>query len=156
MKKIFALLILLLIVTTWTQYTYAETMPEEQPEEQSEWIGPVTNRFDTGNEWFWKNTKKKVSWINTKGTKTVTTSNWSKILDTIQNAINRILWMLSFVALILCLRGWFKMLTAAWDDWKVKTWTKILKNAAIGLAVIWLSWLVVSFVFWIINKVSGS
>jgi len=105
-------------------------------------------------DWFWKNFSDKVGWVWTIWASGADSTE-SKLLDTIQNAINRILWMLSFVALILCLRGWFQMLTAAWDDWKVKTWTKILKNAAIGLAVIWVSWLVVSFVFWIINKVSS-
>jgi len=114
-------------------------------------------RFDWIDS-FWQNITWATSWINTiwtSWTNAVWEWNGYTLLDTIQNAINRILWMLSFVALVLCLRGWFQMLTAAWDDWKVKSWTKILKNAAIGLAVIWLSWLVVSFVFWIINKVSA-
>jgi len=79
-----------------------------------------------------------------------------ELLNVIQRTVNRVLWMLSLVALILCLRGWFQMLIAWSDDWKVKSWTKVLKNAAIGLAVIWLSWLIVSFIFWIIKKVTNS
>ena len=112
-------------------------------------------RFDWVNE-FWQNTTTPVEWINTIWTDEAETSWSASLLDTIQRAINWILWMLSFVALILCLWWGFQMLTAAWDDGKVKSWTKILKNAAIWLAVIWLSWLVVSFVFRIINKVSTS
>ena len=112
-------------------------------------------RFDDINE-FWQNTTTPVDWINTIWTDETATSWSASLLDTIQRAINWILWMLSFVALILCLWWGFQMLTAAWDDGKVKSWTKILKNAAIWLAVIGLSWLVVSFVFRIINKVSAS
>ena len=79
-------------------------------------------------------------------------NNDSRLLDVIQTAVNRVLGMLSLIALILCLRWGFQMLTAAGDDNKVKTWTKILKNAALWLAIIWLSWLLVSFIFRIINK----
>ena len=153
LKKISQILFgIVCIVTILNNFWFAARQPDG-PDTQA---SPQTNRYDTWNEWFWKNTKKKVSWINTSGTKTVDTTNGSRILDTIQKAINWVLWMLSFVALVLCLRWWFQMLTAAGDDWKVKTWTKILKNAAIGLAVIWLSWLIVSFVFRIINKVTNN
>ena len=82
--------------------------------------------------------------------------NEARIITTIRNAINRVLWILWLIALILCLWWWFQMLTAAWDDGKVKTWTKILKNAAIWLIVIGISWLVVTFVFRIINTVAAS
>ena len=151
MKKIITILIATISIFAGMQVLAAWTTPPPDPQP---WA--TTDWYDAGNEWFWKNTKKKVSWVNTISTKTVDTSNWSKILNTIQTAINWILWMLSFVALVLCLWWWFQMLTAAWDDGKVKTWTKILKNAAIWLAVIWLSWLVVSFVFRIINKVTNN
>ena len=82
--------------------------------------------------------------------------NESTLLDVIQTTVNRVLWMLSLIALLLCLRWWFQMLTAGSDDWKVKSWTKILKNAALWLGIIWLSWLFVSFVFRIINKTTGT
>lgn len=102
--------------------------------------------------WFWDNAL--VSWYQVPGTPKWTTwsNNDEKLLEVIQKAVNRVLWMLSLVALILCIRGWFQMLTAGSDDWKVKSWTKILKNAALWLAIIWLSWLLVSFVFRIVNK----
>ena len=114
-----------------------------------------SNRYDWINE-FWQNTTTAVGWVKTIWTNETSTSWSATLLDTIQRAINRVLWMLSFVALILCIRWGFQMLTAAWDDWKVKSGTKILKNAAIWLAVIWLSWLVVSFVFRIINRTTGT
>lgn len=100
---------------------------------------------------FWDNTS--VWWYQVPGAAQWTFSdNDDTLLNVIKKAINWVLWILSLIALILCLWWGFQMLTAAWDDNKVKTWTKILKQAAIWLAVIWLSWLLVSFIFRIIDK----
>jgi hypothetical protein len=43
------------------------------------------------------------------------------------------------------------MVTAAGDDTKYKDWFKILKQAGMWLAVIWLSWFIVSIIFWVIK-----
>ena len=75
-----------------------------------------------------------------------------RLIQTVKTTINRVLWILWLIALILCLYWWFQMLTAAGDESKVKTWTKVLKHAAIWLAVIWLSRLLVSFIFRLINQ----
>ena len=94
-----------------------------------------------------------VSWYNVVWTNSGSNTSWdNRLIDTVKRAVNRVLGMLSLIALILCIRGWFQMLTAAWDDWKVKTWKKILTHAAIWLAVIWLSWLFVTFIFYLINN----
>ena len=87
-----------------------------------------------------------------------TTEGWDaegstpRLIETVKTAINRVLWILWLIALILCLWWGFQMLIAAGDDAKVKTWTKVLKHAAIWLAVIWLSWILVSFIFRLINR----
>jgi type VI protein secretion system component VasK len=44
------------------------------------------------------------------------------------------------------------MLTASGDEGKYKKWFTILKQAAIALAVIWLSWLFVTMILYLINK----
>ena len=94
-----------------------------------------------------------VSWYNVVWTNSGSNTSWDpRLIDTVKKAVNRVLWMLSLIALILCIRGWFQMLTAAGDDGKVKTWTKVLKHAAIWLAVIWLSWIFVTFIFYLINN----
>ena len=82
-------------------------------------------------------------------------SQWtwtSSLITTIKTFVNRILWILSLIALIITLRGWFQMLTAAWDETKYKKWFTVLKQAALWLVVIWLAWLIVSLIFYIINK----
>ena len=73
------------------------------------------------------------------------------LIHTIRVAINWVLWLLSLVALVLCLYGGFLMMTSGGDKSKYEKGTGILKWAAIGLAIIALSWLIVSLIFYVIN-----
>ena len=73
------------------------------------------------------------------------------LLDTIKNAINWIMWILATVALVICLYGGFKMITAGGDEKKYGDWLKVLKQAAIWLAIVWLSWMIVSIIFWFVG-----
>ena len=86
-----------------------------------------------------------VSGVNVIHTDDETVS--SGLLDTIKNAINWILWILATVALCICMYGWFKMLTSWWDSKWFDAWKTVLKNAALWLAIILLSWMIVSVVF---------
>ena len=79
----------------------------------------------------------------------------SALLDTIKTTINRLLWILATIALAICLYGWFTMVISAGDDGKYQNGLKVLKNAAIGLAIIGLSWLIISVVFRAIGTMSG-
>lgn len=76
------------------------------------------------------------------------------LLDTIRNAINWVLWILATVALCICMYWGFKMLTSWGDSKWYDAWLKVLKNAAIWLAIIWLSWMIVSVVFWFVETLS--
>ena len=73
------------------------------------------------------------------------------LLHTIQIAINWILWILATITLCLVLYAWFLMLTTWWDSKKYDSWLSIIKNAAIWLAIIAASWLIVSLIFYVIN-----
>lgn len=79
------------------------------------------------------------------------TLTWASLLDTIRNAINWVLGILATIALVICLYWGFLMVASAGDEKKYWEWLKVLKNAAIGLAIIWLSWMIVSIVFWFIG-----
>lgn len=81
---------------------------------------------------------------------------WDRLLDTIRVAINWVLGLLSFIALCLCLWGGFQMMTSGGDSKKYENGLNILKWAAIGLAIIALSWLIVSLIFFIINGSAGN
>jgi hypothetical protein len=106
-----------------------------------------TNMYTiTGND-------TEVAAVNISTLGTNENKNWS-LIDVIKNAINWVLWMLSLIALILCLWWWFQIVTAAWDEWKQKKWMSVLKHAAIWLVVIWLSWFVVTIVFRLLRGVT--
>ena len=94
-----------------------------------------------------------VVWADSASAKTNYQTN--NLVPTIKRFINWVLWMLSLIALVICLRGWFQMLTAAGDEGKYKKWFTILKQAAIALAVIWLSWLFVTLILYLINNASS-
>ncbi|HRX64038.1 MAG TPA: hypothetical protein P5060_02945 [Candidatus Absconditabacterales bacterium] len=79
------------------------------------------------------------------------TSKEGGLITVIKKAINWILGLLSLIVLVLLLYGGFKMITAAGDETKYKEGFKILKQAGIGLAVVGLSWFIVSIIFWIIG-----
>lgn len=81
-----------------------------------------------------------------------TTLQGDSLIRTIRTAINWVLGMLSVIALALCLYAGFLMVTSAGDEKKYKDGLGILKYAAIWLAIIWLSWLIVSVIFRIINS----
>jgi len=65
------------------------------------------------------------------------------------------LGLLATIALVICIWAGFQMITAAGDDGKYKKGMSILKQAAIGLVIIGLAWLIVSIVFRLIGTMSG-
>ena len=74
-----------------------------------------------------------------------------RTVETIQRLINRALWLLALVATIVIIFGGIQMITAAWDDWKFKNWKKAIKKASIGIIWVALSWIIVSFIFWLVE-----
>jgi hypothetical protein len=73
------------------------------------------------------------------------------LLNAIQ-LVNRVMSMLSVVALVVLLIGWYKMITANGDETKYKKWLTVLKQAAIWLVIIWLSWAIIRIIFRFIKK----
>lgn len=70
----------------------------------------------------------------------------------IKRIINWVLGMLALVALIILLYAGFKMLTAGGDAKWYDEWFTILKHAAIGLAFIAASYIIVQFIMFVIGK----
>ena len=98
--------------------------------------------------WFWDDSLWLVQKIDVIGT-----DKWpsSSLLDTITSTIRWILGILATVALCICLYAWFKMLTSGGDSKNYEAWWGILKNSAIWIAIIWLSWLIVSAIIWFVK-----
>ncbi len=58
--------------------------------------------------------------------------------EVVQRYVSNILWFLYLIAVLYWLWGWFNILTAGWDEDKVKTWKKVIINALIWIVVIFL------------------
>lgn len=111
------------------------------------WDDAWTQNWDDN---FWDGNIQQTTKYNPwNGSQTFAKDN---LLTAVKKFVNWLLWSLSLIALILCLWWWFQMLTASWDEWKYKKWFTILKQAWIWLAVIALSWMIVSIIFRVIGK----
>ena len=77
------------------------------------------------------------------------------IIDIIKRFINYALGLLALIALVMLLWGGYKMVASGGKEDAYKDWLKILKNAAIGLAFIAVSWFLVTFIFYVIGLISA-
>ena len=84
-------------------------------------------------------TQKVSTWDNSTGTDFIATLN---------NMLGYLIGILYFIAVLFALYGWFQILTAWWDEEKVKSGKTTLINAVIGLVVIFLA---SNIITWIIN-----
>lgn len=111
---------------------------------------------DPMREWVYRGVvwteKKVVIWISESGEKIDDHEDATKrTVETIQRLINWALWLLALAAMLVVIFGGIQMLTAAWDDWKFKNWKKAIKKASIGIIWVALSWIIVSFIFWLVE-----
>jgi uncharacterized membrane protein len=72
-------------------------------------------------------------------------------VNVVKSAVNRVLWILALITLLILLYGGFLMVTAAWNDDQYNKWFTILKQAAFGLVMIGVAWFIVSIIFWVVN-----
>ncbi len=109
------------------------------------WIWQTFAQFGVTNEW----QQFGLAWGTGQGEE-------MGLIKVVKTVINRVLTLLALIALVLALYGGFQMVTAAGDDGKYKAGFKVLKQAAIGLIVIGLSWIIVTSIFWLIGKSSST
>lgn len=98
-------------------------------------VNPVTW---TGEIWGLASTDEKISTHQNAQDKT---------MQVVKNIINYALWMIALIALVYLVYHGFLVLTAAGDDAQYKKWLSGVKYAAIAMAGIGLSWIIVSFIF---------
>jgi len=81
------------------------------------------------------------------------TDGWQgdALINVIKWWVNWILGILALIALLILIYGGLLMVTAAGSEDRYSKWWTILKQAAIGLIVIGVSWFIVSIIFWLIN-----
>jgi hypothetical protein len=78
----------------------------------------------------------------------------SKLITSVKTFINWVLGLLSLIAFVILLYGGFQMVTAAGDETRYKSGFTVLKQAAIGLVFIGISWLVITLIFSVINLIT--
>ena len=106
------------------------------------------------NEW-WKTFSDKLGWIlQIPQKEDYTTSLWY-VTTLIQVLINWLLWILSFVALVYMLYNGFLVFSSGSDDKNASKGKKWISTAAIALAWIWLSWLIISAMIRFINNIAS-
>lgn len=98
------------------------------------------------------NDPSKTAWLNVWW---AGTDQWDSIITIIKNFINYALGFLALIALVMLLWGGYKMVASGGDEGAYKEGLKILKNAAIGIAFIAVSWFLVTFIFFAIGFVVG-
>lgn len=112
-------------------------------------------------DFFWQNTKH-LPWVpnapkeESKDLRQEDPNGWvNGLLATVKNTINRVLGLLALIALIILIYQGVMMLVYARDSKKIEEWYTTVKNVAIALVFIWVSWLIVSFIFraiWVFTK----
>lgn len=76
-------------------------------------------------------------------------------LQLIKNIVNYVLGFLALVALSYLIYNGFLIVTAWGDDTQYKKGIKSLQYAAIAIAWVGASWLIVSFIFWLIALITS-
>ena len=128
-------------------YASADETGTTPPVEDDEGAESDNPWFDTSDAGWWKTQKMEYN-ANVAGSDGLKADS---LIHTIRTAINWVLGILSMIALALCLWGGFQMMTSGGDSKKYESGLNILKWAAIGLAIIAASWLIVSLIFYVIN-----
>jgi len=108
--------------------------------------------------WFWKDWSIKATqdvtiwWMKNNGNGTIKRND--ALLDVIKWWVNWVLWIMALVALIFAIYWGIQMATARWEEWQYWDGIKIVQRALIGLLIIWVSWFIISAIFWLM-RMSG-
>jgi uncharacterized membrane protein len=70
----------------------------------------------------------------------------------IQYIINMLLWLAAFIALIILLYGFYLMFFSTQEEWFDKA-KKIIIWVIVALFIMWLSWVIVSFLFYLYSLI---
>lgn len=163
LKKIW-LFLLGIMVIFWFNFQYAQWLWDWYPRDhQNDAWAQWKDRFSTWkiDEEYISETDSIWSWIYVMWEKSkwilhlpqadeYKTELWYA-LALVKIAVNRILWMLAFVALVYMLYCWYLILSSWSDEKGAEKWKKWIKSAAIAIAWIGLAWLIISVMIWFIK-----
>lgn len=107
-----------------------------------EWVKPQNSIINRLREAF-----KLSNWIYAKSD--------LKATDYIKNLINIALSLIGFVALVLLIYGFYLMFFSQQEEWFTKA-KKIFRWVIIALVIMWLSFFIVNFIFYLYNNVGAN
>ena len=157
LKKIWLLLVGFVLIGS---LNFVNALPDGQPVKDSKYtthdgkIWDVNVSAENDPIAAWSNiTSQKVSGIiQLPQPENYQTSLWYA-MALIQIAINWLLWMLASIALVYMLYCGFLIFLPWSDDKNTDKGKKWIKTAAIAIAWIGLSWLIISAMIWFINNI---
>ena len=146
-KKWIIIFILTRIIWLWTTFS-AENFPYSNGND------PVTDNVDlnfseTLKSWLQddQNILSRLLWYFMPNSAIYMSDNWHpSILTYLKSIVNLLLSFVSLIALILLIFA-FYMIFFRKDDAGVKTAIQMIKWIVIALVIIWLSWIIVSFLY---------
>lgn len=156
-KKIILSLFIAVPILALCFWEWLKTWPQKEnfkPEESGspQIVGEKIEDIDKGSVTF----SEKLQWILHLPIKEEYENSLSYVITLIQIAINWIVWMLSTVALVYMLYCGFLVFTSWSDDKNATKGKKWLSTAAIALAWIWISRLIISAMIRFITYTSSS
>lgn len=144
----------ILIINLWY---CLRTWPITEKFDWNWWSEPIMdgNWIDNINEW-WATFSNKLEWILHLPQKDDYTTSLGYITSLIQISINWLLWILAFIALVYMLYCGFLVFSSGSDDKNASKGKKWISTAAIALAWIGISWLIISAMIRFINLISNA
>jgi len=164
-KKIWLLLLWIMLIFEFN-FQYAQwlrTGPRDHDNQQRSQNKDRTSIWKIGDEeisgiddiWSWsKAIADKSLWIINLPQSTDYENELWYVIALVQIAVNRTLWILSFVTLVYLLYNWFLILTSWSDSKNAEKWKKGISSAAIALAWIAISRLIISIMIRLIKSLS--
>ena len=161
-KKIW-LFLLMSMIFFWTNLQYAQWWLPVRDHNNNNWSQNEVRISDpTVNEewisethsiwsWSWVMSEKSIWILHLPQPEEYETWLWYT-LALIQIAINWTLWILSLITLIYIIYNWFLILTSWSDSKNAAKWKKWIGTAAIAIAWIALSWLIISIILRLIRS----
>lgn len=112
--------------------------------EDSDLSDPIRNGTENASENIW--------WLAGKWQDFTNSENRQKsFINYIANPINYLLSFLWILVTILIIKDGFAIITAAWNENKKKEALINVKNYLIALILIWASYLIINFIFYLVN-----
>ncbi len=164
-KKIWLLLLWIMLIFGFN-FQYAQwlrTGPRDHDNQQrtqnkdrpSVWKIGDSEISGTDDIWSWsKAIADKSLWIINLPQSTDYENELWYVIALIQIAVNRTLWILSFITLIFILYNWFLILSSGSDSKNAEKWKKWITTSAIALAGIAISRLIISIMIRLIRSFS--